>query len=741
MKTTFPATRRSHPFAATLWPRLGLIGAVLALLGNPTAWAAEEAEEKDAPISEATEEAKSDAKAEAKDDAEEKKEALSPEQLFEGGEKTYENWVEFSAGGILTRGNDAQAQENRRLRGSAFGGIEDLHYQGKAFTNVLFTLDGRALFDERDYKLTLGLRREEKWFVRVNIENTRTWYHGDGGFFGPGNAWYSTPGDALGVDRGEISFEAGLTLEKYPKLNFKYTHQSRDGQKGSTVWGLTHPDPVSTSRLLGLAPTISDLDEQRDIFELNATHRIKKTDFGVGLRYETAELDNARYTTQFPGEPAQQRITTREGTSYDLFSTHFFTETRLKKNLVLTTGFLFSDLDSDFSGSRIYGDDFDVGYAPNALNGLGYHSLAGGADQKEYVLNLNLMATPSKHWTFVPSIRVQKMDWDADSSGIGTLGLNSQPFLSTSDRDLLDVRERLDVRYTGLTNWVLTARGEWTQGEGNLEEWGGLSQIAGSGVAPIQRETEDSRRFQKYSLGARWYPTRRLSLDLGAYYKLNAYDYDHEFDDTPNGTGGNRYPAYLVMQDFETCDGNVRVTFRPRPNVTLVSRYEYQLSTIHTKADAAAGLGEIESSEMTSHIFAQNVSWSPWSRLFFQAGFNYVWSETQTPTSDYTQAILDAQNNYWTLNFNSGFAVDNKTDLNVGYFYYRADNFDDNSADGLPLGMSAEEHGVTATLTRRLTERLRLTFRYGYFHYDEETSGGNGNYASHLVYTTLQYRF
>ncbi len=730
MKITSPATRPNSATPVKPWPGLCLLGATLLLFGSATAWAAE---------AEAKDEAKDDTKEDAKSD----KEALSPEQMFEGGEKTYNNWVEFSAGGLFTHGNDAQAQQNRRLNGSAFGGIEDLHYQGKAFTNTLLTVDGHALFNERDYRLTLGLKREEKWYVRFNAENTRTWYNGDGGFYGPGAGWYPASGDALGVDRGEISFEAGLSLEKYPKLTFKYAHQYRDGQKGSTAWGLTHPDSNDTTLLRGLSPASYDLDEQRDIFELNATHHIKKTDFGVGLRYETAELDNARSTTQFPGELATQRITSREGTSYDLFSTHFYSETRIKKGLVLTTGFLFSDLESDYSGSRIY-EDFDVNYV---LPGLGYYDLAGGAHQQEYVLNLNLMATPAKFWTIVPSIRVQKQDLDAESGGTGTLSdYPGETFAGTSDRDVLDVRERLDVRYTGLTNWVLTARGEWTEGDGNLKEGnlngnGGLSQVNGIGVLPIWRETDDSRLFQKYSLGARWYPTRRLSLDLGAYYKLNAYDYDHKLDDTLNGTGGNRYPAYLVMQDFETCDGNVRVTFRPRPNVTLVSRYEYQLSTIHTKADAAAGLGEIESSEMNSHIFAQNVNWSPWSRLYLQAGFNYVWSETQTPASDYTQAILDAQNNYWTVNFNSGFVLDDKTDLNLGYFYYQSDNFSDNTAAGLPLGMSAEEHGVTATLTRRLTERLRVTLRYGYFQYDENTYGGHGNYESHLVYSTLQYRF
>src|SRR5262249_20860157 len=130
------------------------------------------------------------------------------------------------------------------------------------------------------------------------------------------------------------------------------------------------------------------------------------------------------------------------------------------------------------------------------------------------------------------------------------------------------------------------------------------------------------------------------------------------------------------------------------------SRYEYQLSTIHTKPDSISGLDEVQSSRMTSHILAQDVSWTPWSRLYLQAGFNYFLSETKTPTSDYTQAILNAQNNYWTLNFSSGFVLNDKTDLNLGYFYYQADNFEDNSSVGLPLGAGAEEHGVTATLLR-----------------------------------------
>jgi hypothetical protein len=195
------------------------------------------------------------------------------------------------------------------------------------------------------------------------------------------------------------------------------------------------------------------------------------------------------------------------------------------------------------------------------------------------------------------------------------------------------------------------------------------------------------------------------------------------------------------MQDFATYDANFRLTLRPWPNVTAISRYEFQLSTIHTEPDPAAGLSEVESSRMTSHIIAQDVSWIPWSRLSLQAGLNYVISETRTPASDVTQAILGAQNNYWTLNFSSGLALDNKTDFNLSYVYYVSGDYSNNSPLGAPYGAGSEEHAVTATLTRRLARNLRLAVKYSYFRYDDAAFGGNRDFGANLISASLRYRF
>ena len=672
--------------------------------------------------------------------------AMTPGQMFEGGTNTYNNWVELSVGGLMVHGNTAQAQQRYQLSNEPFGGISDLHLQQDIAKGTTFSLDGHSLFDQHDYKLILGLQRDDFGYVRFNVSNFRTWYNGAGGYFPPTGIHpgmqYRLTNDDLSLDRGEISVEAGLTLKDLPKAVFKYTHSYRDGDKSSTIWGPVHPQLTTAVR--SVYPSIYSIDEKVDSFALDVTHHIKTTDFGVGVRYETASLSDTRLETFWHGEPVQREVTDKQGTSYDMFNVHAFSETWIKKDLFFSAGYMFANLDDTFSGSRIYGNDFDVAYSPNSLNGLGYTSLNGGAHKQEHVGNVNLMVTPIKNLTIVPSLRVQQDNWNANSSGIGTQGTDVTPgrVASTSDGEMLDVRERLDVRYTGVTNWVYYGGGEWTEGSGNLNENGGLSQVNNIGPPTIHRLTDDTRWFQKYFVGARWYPYRRTSIDVGGYYKNNEYNYNNTLDSTTNlPSNGNTYPAYLVMQNFETYDGNVRLTLRPVQNVALVSRYEYQLSTINTAPDPVSRLGDVESSKMTSHIFAQNVSWTPWSRLCLQAGFNYVVSETKTPTSDYTRAVLDAQNNYWTVTFNSSVVVDDKTDLNLGFLYYQADNYSNNSKVGLPLGAGADEQSVTATLTRRITRNLRVSLKYAYSHYNDRASGGNNNYDAQMVYSSLQYRF
>ena len=290
----------------------------------------------------------------------------------------------------------------------------------------------------------MGLTHPDLWFLRFNVENFRTWYNDAGGFYPPTGMEYSSPSGALALDRGEYSFEGGLTLPKLPAITFKYTHRYRNGDKSSTIWGPEHPDLfVDPTLVQGLAPSFYNIDEKIDTFELDAKQHVMATDLALGLRYETADLNDALYTTRYlndPIPPSAPYVTDQQKTTYNLFNLNASSETWIRQNLLFSTGFMFANLDNDFSGNRIYGNGFNVSYLPNPSSGYGYTNLLGDSHLQEYVLDLNLMAIPVKTVTIVPAVRVQKESWDANSSGIRTLStFPTDPFDGQSSRDIIDV--------------------------------------------------------------------------------------------------------------------------------------------------------------------------------------------------------------------------------------------------------------------------------------------------------------
>jgi hypothetical protein len=656
---------------------------------------------------------------------------LTPEQMFEGGTNAYNNWVELGAGGFITSGNKAQAEQNQQSWNGPFGGIEDFHYGTSVATNTTLALDGHALFDNRDYKVGLDLERQNIGFLRFDYDQFRTWENGDGGFYPPVGAWYPLSDNALALDNGTISFEAGLRLQNspnVPQITFKYTHTYRNGEEPSTSWGDVFQPP---NTLQGLNPSFYSIDEHRDIFQLDATEHVKATDLGAGLRYETGDLNDTLNSYDLS---LSQGAANQSSVSYDLFNAHAYSETWLKDNLMFSVAYAYSQLNNNFTGNYF-----------GTLDGFSYNNLVGSSLVRDHVVNLNLYYKLLKNLSIVPSLRVQKEDSDINDSETETFqGATANPY-GHGDQDDLEVSERLDLTYTGITNWVFYARGEWTEGNGDLNQDGGLVLINGnSEFQSVQSQIDDNRLFQKYTAGVRWYPLYRVSLDVGGYYENHDYNYNFPVDNPANSSPPSLsydYPGFLVMQNFQTWDGNTRLTLRPWQNISIVARYEYQWSTIHTQPDPISGLGDAESSRMYSHIIGADASWSPWSRLSLTAGFDYVLSKTMTPTSDYTQAILNAQNNYWMVNFSSDFIVDDKTDLSVGYFYYQADDYQDNSNAGLAVGAGAREHGVTATLTRRITQNLRASLKYGYYNYEDAASSGFNNFEVHLIFASLQYRF
>jgi hypothetical protein len=297
--------------------------------------------------------------------------------------------------------------------------------------------------------------------------------------------------------------------------------------------------------------------------------------------------------------------------------------------------------------------------------------------------------------------------------------------------------QSIDARYVGFTNWVLYVRGEWEENQQNLKELSALATVIPAAATILD---DESHQFsQKYSVGANWYPLRGLNFSGQYYFKLD--DNHYLYTVPPQPSAG--YVGFIQQENFLVHDANFRVSLRPCSQVNLVSRYDFQFSTVNM---IGGDLGDIQSGTTTTHMFGETISWTPLNRLYVEAGLNYVLDTTHTPaenlTGTLTGVILPSQNNYWMVNGTVGYAFNDKNTLRATYSYYRASDYTDNTAvGGVPYGTGGEQTTVSAAYQRQITRNLRWALNYSFATYRDQLFGGNTEYTAHTILSSIQYRF
>lgn len=680
----------------------------------------------------------------------------------------YNNSIEFAFGGVTVEGDEAQFEQNHRIPADqVFGGIENLHLEGSMGKDVQFQLDGHAIFDTNDYGLRLQLTKAKLGYIQFGYDEFRTWYDGNGGFFPPNGQFFPPPDSELHIDRGDVWVELGLRVPDWPEITVRYSHEFRDGQKDSTIWGDTTLTGI-TGATRKIAPAFRNIDETRDTFTFDATKSFGKTDVLLGMRYEHDDNDYSlnmiRGAGQLPplvAPPGQLRFFTQhQRDDVDLFSGHAIAETRFSDSFWLTTAYSYTTMTNDLTGSRLPGTTFDAAFGEPVptLNRFDHSfiNLAGTAQVDEHIINANLYWAPAKDITVVGGFRYTHEDRDSDSVFLAVEPTaNVPPFTATNPEggfhlgtpepaggarasDYDRFAQNIELRLTALSDWLFYARGEWE------EEWGHVDEFHTDEEVPLNKDTDSL--YQKYTIGANWYPLMRLNFSGQYYHKKVSYG-----DDITTAS----FPR-LINQDWNTDDVNARITFRPKIPVTLgslalVTRYDFVRTSIDGQWEVFSDgtlLNEQQTGVIKRHVISESVNWSPLARFYLQADFSYIWDGTDTPASSIIlvptadiPTVLNAENDYYTIAASTGYIIDNKTDIRANYSYYRANDYVNNSLAGVPYGAGAREHIASATLTRLLTKQVRLQLSYTFYDYTDETSGGHNNYRAHSIFSRLQFRF
>lgn len=683
----------------------------------------------------------------------------------------YKNWIELGMGGVITSGDRAQFEQEHHLPGDqVYGGIKDLHFEGTVGKDALLSIDGHALWNINDYDLTVLLAKPNLGYIKAGYTEFRTWYDGNGGFFPHNDVFFNPPYPEMHVDRGDAWIELGLRAPDWPEITIRYDHEFRFGQKDSTVWGDTNltglQSPYTSTRKI--VPSFRNLDEKRDIFSFEASKTFGNTDVLLGMRYEhntdDYSLNMERGAGQLPPAvppPGQQRkVTQQQNDDVDLFSGHGITETRITDNLWFTSGYSYTTITNDLSGSRIFGTNWDEAFGePVPTLGNRDHAfidLAGTAQIKENVFNANFFWMPFESLAILSGFRYTHENNDSDSTFLAEEPVpNTPPFTPSnpaggfhygppipafgfrnSDNNLF--AEMVELRYTGIKDWLFYFEGEWEEDFGNVNEFQNIDE-----EIPLDKDT--NALGQKYTIGATWYPTMQLNLAGQYFHRIASYD-----EDVFTGI----FPR-LNHQDWNVDDFNIRVTYRPKlpawvGTLALVTRYDF----VHTSIDGQWEvfpqddlLAELQTGEIKQHVISESLNWNPLPRFFLQATVSYVLNQTDTPANSIDlvpnagPTVVNFRNDYWTVTSGIGYIIDDKTDFYADYYFYCANDYFNNAAVAVPYGEGATENAISATVTRKLSKSMRLQLKYGYFNYRDATSGGHNNYRAHSLFSSLQIRF
>jgi len=624
---------------------------------------------------------------------------------------------------IHVSGDEEKFREDWWIGEDWAGGLEKFLLEHTFDKDVSLSLEGRAVVPEEDYRFNVDITKPDFGYLRGGHREYRKYFDGTGCFYAPFGILPFELENDLRLDIGDFFVQAGITFPGWPAVAATYERQYKEGNKSLLEWGSVSKGGTARN----IFPAFKDMDEEADLFKLEANHAVGKFKLADKFRYESYRTDTARFEEERNLDGGtSETVTVREGYSHDALSNTFHVETHVSDKIYWSLGYLYTKLEGDagFGMNTVpFGPDpFDKNWFTRSVE----------IEQDSHVLDLNAMLGPYKHFTFYGGFQAETTEGEGDTDAVLTEtsfgGVTNSPEAMISSRTEKDgLEESVGIRYTGLPFTTAYAEGAWVQHKFDLWE-----QELEDGALGFERLTDTDADRERYTLGINTSPFRAVTLSLRYRRSHHANDYDHLVDTEPG------YSAFITHQDYDKDDIRARFTLRPVPVLRLSLSYQLLCLDIETRSDTTPP-SSVLSGDYDANIYSLAFTLTPVSRFYMTGLLSYQGAKT-TSFDNAAASVLTYEGDVFAGQATVGFAIDEKTDLKIEYLYSRSDNFEDNSAEGLPLGLDHERHGFMTTFSRHLGEKTRLQFRYGYYRYDEDNTGGVDDYRGHLVGISFAFK-
>jgi hypothetical protein len=696
---------------------------------------------------------------------------------------TFDSYIKISGQAADVSGNSAAFRNRMRQPDNGGLGIEDLRFSKDMANDVTMEIDGRALTGLEDYLGKVKFTKNEVGSFEAGYKRFRTFYDGVGGFFPVNNQWMPLTNQKLNLDRGKLWAEATIALPGKPVLSFKYTNETRNGLKDSTIMSSSDltglpinlaPNPITMVRKL--SPSYIDISERHEEMEASVRHTFKNTTVVLTVLRDSVNNLDTRVVTSFPGEfvpfaisslssaaqPAakalvspiywgnQQVIRQSDGIVSHTNSISGKSETVINDMFTLSFAGSAQFVSADQSGDRPLVTTTDTPTGPVLVNTATFTGLTGTSKVKVFTGNVDLDIKATKDLFVKLALRAEQ-EYIHGSSTYNVIAASGTPattVATTPRATWAKINQHsstpvLEARYTGtnikdLTLYFNGSLRNLSGMEKNTSAFNVLTAASGNLF-----NNNVSENHGNYTFGANWRQSEYMTVRSELFRK------SHQTEST--GFGLNLGDYYLLDSDFTGV--KLTVIAKPTTNLTSTTRYVFQSGTMQVTGFLPT-FPAYDSCDAKNHTFSETVDWSPSAQCYVQLSGTYVFNTIGTvyPRAGITPAtstnsafdtnniVQNSKNDYVTANLVCGWVLAKSTDAQVQYTYYRANNYNPSvAAWTLPYGAGAKDYIVTAGIKHKFNDKMVINAKVGYCDSKNDTTGGFTNFKGPLAYVSLDY--
>jgi len=643
----------------------------------------------------------------------------------------------FTLGGgwTLVNGDTQKYREHYWKRDGFTSGLENFEFVDRTQPDTTVTLFGHAVPD--DYLAGMKLDWNDIGFFHARWEQYRKYYDDTGGFYPPRPP--QSLDEDLHLDLGKAAFDFGLRLPNFPRLTFGYEYLYRRGEEATTSWGSDGGVGPFGIDPRNIAPTTRHIEEGTHVIKFDLETELKGFTIEDQFRGEFYTLST--HYTNLASRSSIAQNASEDNRSFQ-GANSIRVEKKFKDWLFGSAGYFYSKLNADDSFTNA-----------TTANGTVYLATVPRIElsRETHMGNLNGLIGPFAGLTLSAGAQ---SEWTHDH-GVGSGDLNGiaytrppgsnlqiNPATLFGDYDQTTVSEWVGLRFAKIPFTSLFADGRLQQQRISQAE----ADFQPNASQSFLENPTYSSDLTDVRAGFSTSPWQNASLS--AHYRYYENDTHYDTNAIPQPPGG--YPGFIASRDLVENEVEAKLVLRPLHWLKTTLSYQYVKTDYNQNnrpaVDPFLGIvspgGYILAGKSDSHIYSFGATATPLRQFLLSGTFSFQDSSTITPSGGF---VPQYTGHTYSALLSGTYIINEATDLGLTYSFSMSDysqyEFPIDPRSPPPLGIRYQQHGVQATLTRRVNKYLTTRLQYGFFYYDEPTLANVNDYKAHTVLATLTYHF